>query len=69
MHTDLCTCLLTNMLSKCVLLMLCYHQLLGGAVSEFTPTVYPAKILSSAQCGLSNSLHYENIRETLQQIK
>ena len=37
---------------KCVLLLLCCHLLLGGAVFEFTPTVYPAKIhvVSSSQC-------------------
>ena len=40
-----------QMLVKCVLLLLCYHLLLGGTVSEFTPTVYPAKIVSSSQCG------------------
>ena len=36
---------------KCVLL-LCYHLLLGGAVFEFTPTVYLAKIhvVSFSQC-------------------
>ena len=39
----------TNMSVKYLLLLLCYHLLLGGAVSEFTPTVYPAKILSSSQ--------------------
>ena len=57
------------MMVKCVLLMLCYHLLLSGAVSEFIPTVYPAKILSSSECGLSNSFHHEKIREALQQIK
>ena len=54
---------------KCALLLLCYHLLIGGAVSEFTPTVYPAKILSSSQCDQSNSLHHKIIREKLQQIK
>ena len=37
------------MLVKCVWLLLCYHLLLGGAV-EFTPTVSPAKLVSSSQC-------------------
>ena len=57
------------MSGKCVLLLLCYHLLLGGTVSEFTPTVYPAKILPSSQCSLSNSLHHEKLRETLRKIK
>ena len=51
---------------KLVLLVLCYHQLLGGAVSEFTPTVYPAKI--SLQCGqpLNDD---EQLLESLQKVK
>ena len=55
---------------KCVLLLLCYmyHLLLGGVVSKFTPTVYPAKILSSSQCGQYNPYH-EQLREVLQQIE
>ena len=53
---------------KCVLLLFCYHQLLGGAVSEFTPTVYPAKI--SSQCGQYNPLDSdEQLMESLQQVK
>ena len=54
------------MLLKCVLLVFCYHQLLGGAVSEFTPTVYPAKI--SSQCGqpLNDD---EQLLESLQQVE
>ena len=54
------------MLPKCVLLVFCYHQLLGGAVSEFTPTVYPAKI--SSQCGqpLNDD---EQLLESLQQVE
>ena len=53
-------------LIKCVLLVFCYHQLLGGAVSEFTPTVYPAKI--SSQCGqpLNDD---EQLLESLQQVE
>ena len=55
-----------SMLFKCVLLVFCYHQLLGGAVSEFTPTVYPAKI--SSQCGqpLNDD---EQLLESLQQVE
>ena len=55
-----------RMLLKCVLLVFCYHQLLGGAVSEFTPTVYPAKI--SSQCGqpLNDD---EQLLESLQQVE
>ena len=51
---------------KCVLLVFCYHQLLGGAVSEFNPTVYPAKI--SSQCGqpLNDD---EQLLESLQQVE
>ena len=53
---------------KCVLLLLCYHLLLGDAVSEFTPTVYPTKILPSSQCGQYSPSH-EQFREVLQQIE
>ena len=54
------------MLFKCVLLLFCYDQLLGGAVSEFTLTVYPAKI--SSQCGqpLNDD---EQLLESLQQVE
>ena len=45
------------MLVKCVLLLLCYHLPLGGVVSEFIPTVYPAKIVSSSQCGQQYHFH------------
>ena len=54
--------------AKCVLLLLCYHLLLGGVVSEFSPTVYPAKIFSSSQCGQYNP-YIEQLREVLQQIE
>ena len=54
------------MVTKCILLLLCCHLLLRGTVSKF---VYPARILSPTQCGLSNSLYHEKLRETLQQIK
>ena len=57
------------MLVKCVLLLLCYHLLLGGAVSEFIPNVYPAKVVSSSQCGQHNPLHDEQLRQALQPIK
>ena len=57
------------MLVKCVLLLLCYHLLVGGAVSEFISTVYPAKIMSSSQCGKHNTLHDEQLRQALQPIK
>ena len=57
------------MLVKCVLLLLYCHLLLGGAVSEFTSTVYPAKIVSSSQCGHHNPLHDEQLRQALKQIK
>ena len=57
-----------NMSIKCVLLVLCYHLLLGGAVSEFTPTVYPAKILSSSQCDQGNPLYDQQLIEVLNQI-
>ena len=40
----------------------------GGAVSEFTPTVYPAKIFPSSQCG-QHIPYYEQLREVLQQIE
>ena len=55
------------MLLKCVLLVFCYHQLLGGAVSEFTPIVYPAKI--SSQCGQPLNVNDEQLLESLQQVK
>ena len=38
-------------------------------MSEFTPTVYPAKIVSSSQCGQHNPLHDEQLRQALEQIK
>ena len=57
------------MLVKCVLLLLCYHLTLGGAVSEFTPTVYTAQILSFSKCGHHNSLHDEQLRQALQPVK
>ena len=53
---------------KCVLLLQCYYLLLGVAVSEFSPIVYPAKIFSASQCGQSNSL-YQQLRKVLQQIE
>ena len=56
------------MLVKCVLLLLCYHLLLGGAVSEFATTVYPAKIFPSSQCGQDSTLN-EQHRQVLQQIQ
>ena len=57
-----------RMLVKCVLLLFCYHQLLGGAVSEFTPTAFPAKI--SSQCGQYDTLNSdEQLLESLQQVK
>ena len=43
--------------------MLCYHLLLGGAVSEFTPTVYSIK--SSAECGQYNPLHDQELKKKL----
>ena len=48
---------------KCVLLLLCYHMLLGGAVSEFTPTVY--SIESSAECGQYKPLHDQELKNEL----
>ena len=56
-----------NMSAKCVLLLLCYHQLLGGAVSEFTPTVYGIK--STAECGQYNPLHDEQLNQVLWQFQ
>ena len=56
------------MVTKCVLLLLCYHLLLDGAVSEFTTTVYPAKILSSSQCG-QYSPNNDQFRKALRQIE
>ena len=56
-----------NMLAKCVLLLLCYHQLLGGAVSEFTPTVYG--IESTAECGQYNPLNDEQLNQVLRQVQ
>ena len=50
---------------KCVLLLFCYHQLLGGAVSEFTPTVYT--ITSSSSCGQYDPMQDEQLMEALQQ--
>ena len=47
----------------CVLLLICYHLLLGGAVSEFTPTVY--SIESSAECGQYNPLHDQELKKKL----
>ena len=57
------------MLVKCSMLLLCYHLLLGGAVSEFTPTVYPVNIVSSSQCGQHYHLYDEQLRQTLQPFK
>ena len=58
--------MLLEMLVKCVLLLLCYHLLLAGAMSEFTPFVYPAQI--SSQCGQHNSDN-EQLMKALQQVK
>ena len=55
------------MLAKCVLLLLCYHHLLGGAVSEFTPTVYG--IESTAECGQYNPLNDEQLNQVLRQVQ
>ena len=56
------------MLVKFVLLLSCYNQLLGSAVSELTPTVFPANILS--QCGQHNPLdNDEQLLDSLQQVK
>ena len=55
------------LLAKCVLLLFCYHQLLGGAVSKFTPNAFPAKI--SSQCGQYDHHHEELLLEALQQVK
>ena len=53
---------------KCVLLLFCHHQLLGGvAMSKFTPTVHP--ITSSFQCGQYDTQQDELLMETLQQVK
>ena len=57
------------MLVRCVLFMLCYHLLLGGAVTKFTPTVYPAKTLSSSHCGQDSSLQDHLLIEALQNIQ
>ena len=38
-------------------------------MSEFTPTVYPAKILSSSQCGQSNPLYDQQLIEVLKQVQ
>ena len=56
------------MVIKCVLLVICYHLLLGAA-SEFTPTVYPAKVISFSQCGQRNSLHDQQLIEVLKQVQ
>ena len=53
-------------LIKCVLLVSCYYQLICGAVSEFTPTVYTT---SSQQCGQYDPMQDEELLESLQQIK
>ena len=50
-------------LVKCVLLLLCYHLPLGGAVSEFTSTVYSTE--SSADCGQYNPLHDQGLMKEL----
>ena len=55
------------MLAKCVLLLLCYHLLLCGALSEFITTAYPPKIVSS-QCGQHNYFD-EQLTNLLRQIK
>ena len=56
------------LLVKCVLLLFCYHQLLiGGAVSEFTPTVYATT--SSSLCGQYDPLQDEQLVEALQQVE
>ena len=50
------------MLVKCVLLLLCYHLLVGGA---FTPTVY--YIESSAECGQYNPHNDEELKKALKE--
>ena len=58
------------MLVKCVLLLLCYHLMLGGAASEFIPSVYPAQSMSSAECTSQHKpFHDEKLIEILQQVK
>ena len=52
---------------KCVLLLFCYHQLLGGAVSEFTPTVYTTT--SSSSCGQYDPLQDERLMKALQRVE
>ena len=52
----------------CLVVAMLYHRLLSGAVNEFTPTVHPARILLSSQCGQYNPDH-EQLREVLQQIE
>ena len=52
---------------KCVLLLFCYHQLLGGAVCEFTPTVYTTT--SALQCDQNDPLQDERLIEILKQVK
>ena len=51
---------------RCALLLLCYHQLLGGVVSEFTPVVHTKT--SSSQCGQYDPLQDEQLIMTLEQV-
>ena len=58
------------MLVNYVMLLLCYHLLLGGAVSEFTPTTYSAQDVPPGQCANQyNPLHDKQLIEILQQVK
>ena len=57
---------------KCVLLLLCYHLVLhvGGAVNDFTPIIYKAQSMFSAECiSQHNSFHDEKLIKILQQVK
>ena len=56
------------LLVQCVLLLFCYHQLLGGAVSELTPTVYTTTS-SSSSCGQYDPLQDERLMKALQQVE
>ena len=57
------------LVKKSALLLLCCH-LMGGAVSDFVPTVYKAQSMSSAECtGHHNPFHEEKLIEILQQVE
>ena len=60
------------LVKKSALFLFCYYLMLhvGGAVSDFSPIVYQAQSMSSAECtGHHNPFHDEKLIKVLQQVK